>query len=83
MITLQHRTTLFAVLLMAGSAHAQTPSVQPTPDVPTTRQDATPPNGVARGVIRPNRPVDSGMVTKPPTLPHHRMPVITPPGIAR
>lgn len=83
MITLQNRMALLAVFLMAGTAQAQTPSVQPTPDVPATRQDATPPNGVARGVIRPNRPVDSKMVTKPPTLPHHTMPVITPPATAR
>ena len=72
-----------AVILMTGTVQAQTPSVQPTPDVPVTGQEATPPNGVARGVIRPNRPVDSKMVTKPPTPQQHRMPVITPPGTAR
>ena len=75
--------TVFAAMLVTGTVQAQTPSVQPAPEVPTTTQEPTPPNGVARGVIRPNRPVDSGMVTRPPVQPRHRMPVITPPGTAR
>ncbi len=83
MISLHSRMAALAVLLVAGTAQAQTPSVQPTPNVPVTRSDATPPNGVARGVIQPNRPVDSKMVTKPPAPQQHRMPVITPPGTAR
>ncbi|MGI4794391.1 MAG: hypothetical protein ACRYF2_07460 [Janthinobacterium lividum] len=82
MTKLQIPLTVFAAMLVAGTVQAQTPSVQPAPEVPTT-QEPTPPNGVARGVIRPNRPVDSGMVTRPPVQPRHRMPVITPPGTAR
>lgn len=83
MLNLRSQIAASAVILMAGTAQAQTPAVQVTPDVPATQQDATPPNGVARGVIRPNRPVDSKMVTKPPAPQRHRMPVITPPGTAR
>lgn len=83
MMKLQIPLTVFAAMLVAGTVQAQTPSVQPAPEVPTTTQESTPPNGVARGVIRPNRPVDSGMVTRPPVQPRHRMPVITPPGTAR
>ncbi|GEM_PF-4653033 len=83
MMKLQTSLTVFAAMLVAGTVQAQTPSVQPAPEVPTTTQEPTPPNGVARGVIRPNRPVDSGMVTRPPVQPRHRMPVITPPGTAR
>jgi hypothetical protein len=83
MLNFHSRLVALAVILMAGTAQAQRPIVQLTPDVPATQQEATPPNGVARGVIRPDRPVDSKMVTKPPAPQRHRMPVITPPGTAR
>ena len=79
---LSHSTAL-AVILIAGAAQAQTPSVQPSPAVPVVPQETTPPNGVARGVLRPGLPVDPKMVAKPPVLEQHRMPVITPPGTAR
>ncbi len=83
MTRLRSRMIALTAFLIAGAAQAQTPSVQPTPPVPVVPQEATPPNGVARGVLRPGRPVDSKMVTKPPALERHRMPVITPPGTAR
>lgn len=83
MTRLQTPMIMLAATVLAGAAQAQTPSIRPAPEVPTTTQEATPPNGVARGVIRPTRPVDSGMVTQPAVQPRHRMPVITPPGTAR
>lgn len=69
--------------LIAGTAQAQTSSVQPSPSVPVVPETSTPSNGIARGVIRPGRPVDPKMVAKPPPPERHRMPVITPPGTAR
>lgn len=72
-----------AMVAAASAANAQTSPATPAPDASTTTPNAiTPPNGVARGVIRPNRPIDSGMVTKPPAH-GHTMPVIKPPGTAR
>lgn len=79
------RAALLSFSLAAGAAHAQTAPVDPAPkpSSPTTPNAVTPPNGVPRGVIRPNRPVDRGMVTRPPNPHQHKMPVITPPGTAR
>ena len=75
-------------LAMAGVAQAQTtqtdPTATPSPAPPsTTPNTVTPPGGIARGVIRPRRPVDANMVKHPPTNGQHKMPVIRPPGTAR
>ena len=73
------RTFGLALLLLTGAAHAQT-----APNAPSaTPNSITPPGGVARGVIQPDRPVDSKMVTQPRRPTRHNMPVIKPPGTAR
>ena len=74
-----------ALLLSMGVAEAQTaaPSIPaPVAPAPKTPNAITPPNGVARGVIRPNQPAASGTVIRPP---NHAptMPIIKPPGTAR
>ena len=74
------RLSSLAFVLLAGAAQAQTAA---TPPAPTTPNAITPPNGIARGVIAPDRPMDSKMITKPRTPVHHNMPVIKPPGTAR
>ena len=77
-----------AVFLACGAARAQdTPPATTPPAIGGTpapgTAPTTPPNGIARGVVRPHRRVDPSMVKRPP--PHGRpsMPVIRPPGVAR
>ncbi len=83
------------LVLTAGAASAQTTgsgttgsgTTQGVPAAPTlpgagTVAPETPPGGIARGVIRPSKPVDQDMVTPPPTQ-GQTMPVIKPPGTAR
>ena len=69
-----------ALALFAGVARAQPVSGDPAPSQPGS---TTPQNGIARGVIKPDQPVDPKMVTRPRTPVHHTMPVIKPPGTAR
>jgi hypothetical protein len=82
MALLRTRTLTMVWLATMGVAQAQTTAAPDTP-TPTTPSPITPPGGIARGVIRPTRPVDSNMVKHPPTNDQHKMPVIRPPGTAR
>lgn len=85
-MTLAIRLSSLAFVLLASVAQAQTATTtpdSPTVTAPATPNAITPPNGIARGVIAPDRPIDPKMVTRPRTPVQHNMPVIKPPGTAR
>ena len=75
--------TGLTMLLSAGAAVAQTTPRPNNAPSTTTPNAITPPNGVARGVITPNRPVDTDTVIRPPNDAANTMPVIKPPAAAR
>jgi len=75
-----------AATALTGPAWAQG-TAGPAPNAPPAGQQtpnaATPPGGIARGVVPPPRGVDPGMVTPPAGTTQGTMPILKPPAGAR